>query len=195
MNESLRLLMVASALAAGAAIAPAIAQSHSGPAGGQGVFADALMQGHASAALDDPRWAQLVGALQRSSGSQAPIVIEARRIVRFERQPRCGRIGYRITQPATGRVWGSMSAQLNLCDDGLPPWRACGSMVEVLVPPNQRACPEGGAPRDTAEVAAAIRTAMDQGGLGVDEARARVKAANDKAAAAKAATAGTGSAR
>jgi hypothetical protein len=148
----------------------------------------ALRDGSASETLTNERSARLVQALQRNSGSDAPIEIRATRLERFVQQPSCGRVQYQIVQPATGRHWSAMDAQLNLCEDGEPPRRSCGSMVKTLVPANQARCADGSIPSDTPEVAASIARAKAAGAIDAAQLGQKVRAAMEQRRAASAAT-------
>lgn len=156
----------------------------------ESVLARGLRDGSASEVLQDERSARLIQALQRHSGSDAPIEMRVTRLERFVQQPSCGRVQYQIVQPATGRHWSALDAQLNICEDGEPLRRSCGSMIKTLVPANQARCADGSIPTDTPEVAAAIARAKAAGGIDAAQLGQKVRAAMEQRRAASAASAG-----
>ena len=135
------------------------------------VFVKALKDGEASTPLpNEPRFAPMKKALQDKTGDAGEIFIKARRVVRFTQQSKCGRIVFAITQPSKNIAWVDLGGQLNICEDGTPPWRVCADKPASLVPPNGT-CADKSEPQDTPEVKAAIDKALANGGLTKDQAR------------------------
>jgi hypothetical protein len=140
-----------------AALAPTICF-----AGAPNVFIDALNNGTASVEiLDTPNLAKMVAELNKTR-SDGPLVMVAQRITRFENQPRCGRVAFIITQPSSNSAWPQMGGQLNICQDGLPPWQICANDPSVFVPPGHQ-CRDGSSPINTAEVQHSIDAAVASG--------------------------------
>lgn len=140
------------------------------------VFVRAVVEGAASAPLSNgPESQSARQAVKRRTGSDAPLYIEARRIVRFAQQPSCGRVVFAISQPATHTAWQDMGGQLNICSDGEPPMRACRGAPGKLVPA-EAACADGTRPVDTAEVSAAIQDAIRGGSLAPETLHAQTQA-------------------
>lgn len=140
------------------------------------VFVRAVVKGAASAPLSNgPETQSARQAVERRTGSNAPLYIEAKRIVRFAQQPSCGRVVFIIAQPATHTAWQDMGGQLNICSDGEPPMRACRGAPDKLVPA-EAACADGTRPVDTAEVNAAIQDAIRGGSLPTDTLHAQTQA-------------------
>lgn len=154
------------------------------PDGPQSVLTLALADGSASAKLDDNgQYAVAISAIHKRTGDNGPVVVLARRIVKFKEQPRCGRVAFIVAQPSSNIAWSDMGGELNICDDGNPPLRACKGNPGKLVLADS-ACADGSSPVDTPEVAAAIKNAAASGGLGPREAARRVRAAATPASAA-----------
>ena len=129
------------------------------------VFSRAIVDGAASAPVPDlPEFKNAIKVVETRTGSDAPLVIYARRVIRFSHQPRCGRVVFIIGQPATHTAWKDMGGQLNICDNGDPPLRMCKSAPNKLVP-FDAACAGGASPVDTPEVSAAIHEAVSEGSV------------------------------
>ena len=140
----------------------ALAQSVSNK---NGVFAQALVNGTASAPvpLMNKQFAPVIHALQEKTHDAGPIMIQAKRLFKFQQQSRCGRVIFTLAQPSSDSVW-SIGGQLNVCEDGLPPWGICKEKPTILVAPTDR-CLDKSAPQDTPEVAQAIKDALANGDL------------------------------
>lgn len=137
------------------------------------LFTDALRNGEASAPAPAVRlFDGALQALRQQTGDPGPIHVKARRLVRFTQQARCGRVVFALYQPSSHHAWPSLGGQLNICEDGLPPLRACDDRPKLLVPPTST-CPDKSSPHDTAEVAAAIGAALAGGDITPEEARRR----------------------
>lgn len=139
------------------------------------VFAQALREGNATALIQStPATDTALKAIKAQAGNQSDLYIRARRIERFAQQERCGRVAFVVTQPETKRVWPGLGGELNVCDDGMPPWRVCEGKTDVLVHPDTR-CPNGRSAEDTEEVKAAIKRSLARGALSADQARKEVE--------------------
>jgi len=135
------------------------------------VFIQALKNGEASTPLaNEERFLPIKKELQARTGDDGEIYIKAQRVLRFTQQARCGRIVFAITQPSKNIAWIDLGGQLNICEDGTPPWRLCKDKPNVLVPPNGT-CADKSEPQDTPEVKAAIEKALANGGLTKEQAR------------------------
>jgi hypothetical protein len=153
------------------------------------VLTTAVVKGSASAPLlDIPQYAKMIQAVQQRTGSSGPLMIYAQRMTSFKDQPRCGRVAYIIAQPSSNMAWSQMGGQLNICDNGDPPWRMCNGDPRKLVPANAD-CPDHSATADAPEVAAAIQAALDHGGLTPEQA---LKGLNSNSAAPSPAGVGKG---
>jgi hypothetical protein len=131
-------------------------------------FRRALTDGAASAPLPNNKMTQSAErAVKQRTGSDAPLVLFAKRIETFQQQPDCGRVAFVIAQPATNSAWKDMGGELNVCKDGAPPLRVCKSNPGQLIP-YDAPCKDGSRPVDTPEVAAAIAAAVQEGGLTPD---------------------------
>ena len=126
------------------------------------LFLQALATGESTAALPNPD-PKLVQFLQAQTKSDGPILIRALRVAQFKQQSRCGRIAYALYQASSNTMWPETGGQLNLCDDGLPPWQQCGDNPELVAPGT--ACPFGVKPHNTTEVQQAIDTAVANGSI------------------------------
>lgn len=152
---------------------------HAVQAGDMNLFVRALTTGSASAPLPtEGKFSPAIKSLQTLTGDTGPIIIEARRIVRFQQQAHCGRVGFIIVQPSAKRGWPELGGQLNICEDGAPPWKFCKGLPNVLVAPNQ-ACADKSPSLDTPEVAQAIRDAIASGSL--SESQVLQRSADDAA--------------
>lgn len=143
----------------------------------ESVFIGALREGYAQMPLESsPSTATMIEAAHKQSGSTAPLFIKAYRIEKFINQPTCGRVGFVLTQPATGKIWPKVGGEFNICEDGTAPLRMCAGEHGQLKPPDA-VCANGQPPVDTAEVSAAIRRSIARGGLSgaqaVEETRQR----------------------
>lgn len=136
----------------------------------QNVFAQALIEGSATAPVPQRAgpMSRVLESLQAQSGSKEPISIVAARVVRFTQQARCGRIRFAMGQPLSKKLWPAMGGEMNVCEDGQPPLRVCPERPGVLVPANA-VCASGKTPVDTPEVAAAIAAAIKAGDISHDQ--------------------------
>jgi hypothetical protein len=124
----------------------------------------ALREGRATAPLPESGGAQLVARkIREKTGSPGEVTVEFVRIVRFETQPRCGRVGYGLYQKSSNTFWGQFGGQMNICDDGAPPQRQCKGQPELVAANTQ--CQDGSQPVDTAELNTAIAKAVAGGSL------------------------------
>lgn len=138
------------------------------------LFVSALKNGTSTAPLPtDRQFGPAIKSLQAMTGDSGPIAIEVYRIVRFRQQALCGRVAFIIVQPSTKRGWPELGGQLNICEDGTPPWRVCKEQPNVLVAPDQQ-CPDKSASVDTPEIAQAIQAALASGSLSEDQIRQRL---------------------
>ncbi|WP_371765504.1 hypothetical protein [Massilia sp.] len=132
----------------------------------------ALRDGRASTALPESQGAHLVAQrIQRQTGSQDAVTIEYVRITRFVSQPRCGRVGYTLYQKSSNTYWAQFGGQLNICDDGAPPLRACKGSAELVRADSQ--CADGSFPVDTPEITASIAKAVAGGSMTGEQFKAR----------------------
>lgn len=129
------------------------------PADGN-VFVQALVGGRSSKPLPvKAEFLSIEQAIHERTGDTGPILVEAVRVVRFRQQAKCGRVAFMVVQPSSHRGWTDLGGQINICEDGGPPWKVCPERPGVLVPPG-RQCADGTTGVDTPEVAAAIRAAQ-----------------------------------
>ena len=139
---------------------------------GASIFVEALVNGSATMPLEDqPELKNLTSQLMRATKSDSPVQINAFLKKRFTQQKHCGRIVFFISQ--NGKWWRQLGGQLNICEDGLPPWKTCDD--KKLVPFGEM-CPNGAPPHNTAEIQAAISEALDQGGLSYQTVRSQLSA-------------------
>lgn len=130
-----------------------------------GVYADALKQGKAETRL--PYKApldKLTLQLQQMTRDAGPIMVKAERIKYFQQQTHCGRVRFILYQPSSNTAWPELGGQLNICEDGAPPWRICKSNPMRLVLHTER-CADGTLPIDTPEVAQSILEAVAAGSM------------------------------
>ena len=125
-------------------------------------FIDGLIEGRSKSEFVDPRFAKPAQELKAQTKSDAPLFLVVERITRFKNQARCGRIKFWIEQPATNSKWYQLGGELNICEDGMPPWGVCPN--EQMAPTNAK-CADGTQPQQTEEVKAAIQAAIDRGGV------------------------------
>jgi len=128
-----------------------------------GVYADALKNGTAQTQL--PYKApldRLTLKLQQITHDAGPILVKAERIKYFQQQSHCGRVRFILFQPSSNTAWPELGGQLNICEDGSPPWRICKSNPMRLVLHTER-CSDGSTPVDTPEVEQAIKEAVASG--------------------------------
>lgn len=152
-------------LFAAAALACPLAQAQNGYR--NGVFAQALIDGTASTPI--PARSEIEPALQSlqtKTHDDGPVFISVKRLFRFKQQARCGRVIFTIVQPSSNTELPG--GQLNVCEDGLPPWRICKDKPGALIAPQDR-CPDGSEPQDTAEVAQAIKDALAKGDMSPEQ--------------------------
>ena len=109
-------------------------------------------------------------------------MLVARRLVKFEQQPQCARVGFVIGQPSAKVLYTNMGGQLNICANGEPPQRMCKSLPSELVAPDTP-CPDGSMPVDTPEVAAAIAAALAAGSLSPQKAATVVRQSIERGSA------------
>jgi hypothetical protein len=128
-------------------------------------FITALNDGIAYGALPHNVYFESVAQkIQETSGSPGTISLAVVRVLKFARQPACGRVAFAPYQESTKTFWGQLGGQINICEDGSPPMRMCKNAPNVLVPPDAD-CPDHSKPIDTQEIAAAINDALAKGGL------------------------------
>ena len=124
----------------------------------------ALRDGHASAPLPESKGAQLVAQkIREQTGSAGDVTVEFVRIVHFETQPRCGRVGYGLYQHSSRTFWGQFGGQMNICEDGAPPQRLCKGQPALVAP--DTLCQDGSRPIVVPEVQAAIARAVASGSM------------------------------
>lgn len=168
----MRLLPLTFAASLLPALVPTIAVAGAPPTS---VFSQAAMDGEASATIpDDGEFSAAVKIVKSRTGDNGPVVLVARRLVKFEQQPQCARVGFVIGQPSARVLYTDMGGQLNICANGEPPQRMCKSHPSKLVAPDTP-CPDGSMPVDTPEVAAAIAAALATGSLSPQKAAAAVR--------------------
>lgn len=163
------------AWSAAASCGPVSAAESPLPASAGNLFIDALRNGDAN--VPAPGTGLFEGALrslQDQTGNPGQIFVKAKRAVRFEQQAHCGRVVFALWQPASNHAWPALGGQLNICEDGLPPLRVCDDRPRVLVP-HIATCRDKSAPHDTAEVAAAISTALASGDITPEQAQQRAR--------------------
>lgn len=138
------------------------------------VFTEALINGEARSPLQDQAELQAaVKHLQEQAQNSSPLIIQVRRVKRFQQQPKCGRIAFFITQPDSGSLWPDIGGQLNICEDGTPPQRVCANKPDVLISSSEK-CSDNTEPQDTLEIKEAIRVALDEGGLNQEQVKNRL---------------------
>ena len=134
------------------------------------VFVEALLNKTASRPLESfPAILSTIKEIQASTGNTSPLEIRAQLLQRFTQQPNCGRIVFAVAQPASRTVWPQIGGQINICEDGLPPLRACPDKPAILVPPNAK-CSNGRLAQDTPEVAKVIESALKSGNITSEQA-------------------------
>ncbi|MCC7005857.1 MAG: hypothetical protein IT497_04335 [Ottowia sp.] len=139
------------------------------------VFTAALIDGEASAPLPlTPEIERMGQAMQERTLNTGPIIVKAKRVLRFQQQPQCGRIVFFIAQPDSGTEWKDLGGQLNICEDGTPPWRVCKNDPHRLIPPDGT-CSDHSPLQDTAEVTAAIKAALASGNLSPEQVKETLK--------------------
>jgi len=154
--------------------------AHAVDVGDTNLFVTALKTGSASAPLPtDGSLKPAIQSLQKLTGDTGPIFVEVRRIARFQQQSRCGRVVFLIVQPSTNRGWPELGGQLNICEDGTPPWRVCKSQPNILAAPD-RQCADKSSPIDSPEVEHAIQAANSAGSMSPDQIRKRMAASATK---------------
>ena len=83
--------------------------------------------------------------------------------------------GHKITPVQSSHaVFPQVGGQINICEDGLPPWRVCQADPSKLVTPDT-ICQDGKAATDTPEVAQAIAQAQAKGGKTPEQLQAELK--------------------
>lgn len=130
---------------------------------GQGAnpFVEGLTNGKFKSEFNDPRFLRAAKELKEQTKSDAPLYLVVERLLTFKTQARCGRIKYWIEQPSTQTKWEQLGGELNICEDGLPPWGNCPN--NQIAPINSK-CADGSSPQQTAEVKEAIQAAVNRGG-------------------------------
>ena len=152
---------------------------------GKGVFVDALVFGHASTSIDKVlAFAPVLATLKSSTGSTGEITVSVNRVVKFSQQPHCGRVAFSVVQESSKTTWANMGGQMNICEDGAPPWQACSGMFETLVRPGST-CPDGTKAHPTEEVENAVRAAIAAGGKTPEEVSKELHSTFDKRPAAE----------
>jgi hypothetical protein len=175
-NKGALILLIVAALVAPLTHAQGDSQS--------GVFAEALIEGTTSAPVPShEEFAAVIRVLQAQTHDSGPILIKARRLFRFEQQAQCGRVIFSLTQPSSNTEW-PIGGQLNVCEDGLPPWRICKDKPDVLIAPQDR-CPDNTEPQDTPEVAKAVKDALAKGDLSHEQVLQQLKDSAEKKGTAK----------
>ena len=138
------------------------------------VFTQALEAGAATSSLpDELRTPEILSSLKAITGVDADFEIKAWRIKRFEQQINCGRVGFLVWQPSASNMRHEWGGQLNICLDGLPPWRVCPENKHKLIEPKQK-CADGTFGKDTPEVEAAIQEALTNGAVPPSEVRKKI---------------------
>ena len=140
----------------------------------------ALQDGVAYGALPQGAYMDMVAKkIKAATGSQGEISLIVVRMLKFKQQATCGRISFAPYQESTKTYWGQVGGQINICQDGSPPLRACKNAPSVLVPLDAT-CADNSRPVDTKEVADAINDAVAKGGLTGEEIHNRLMAAYKK---------------
>lgn len=135
----------------------------------------ALRAGRAAAPLPESQGAQLVAQkIKEKTGNPGDVTVEYIRIVRFETQPRCGRVGYGLYQKSSNTFWGQFGGQMNICEDGTPPQRQCKGQPRLVAAATL--CDDGSHPVDTPEIKAAIAKAVAGGSLTAEQFQAQFDA-------------------
>lgn len=125
-------------------------------------FVQALVNGRAESAMPNSKAiSPQIIALQKITNNKGPITLLGQRVKRFSQQQRCGRVLFIPYQAASNTAWPQLGGQLNVCEDGLPPWQMCGNDPH-LVPPGHK-CKDGTLAHNTQEVEAAIQEAIAAG--------------------------------
>ncbi|NHR07789.1 hypothetical protein HA052_21600 [Chromobacterium haemolyticum] len=125
-------------------------------------FVQALVNGSAESAMPTNKaLSSQIMALQKLTNNKGPITLQAQRVKRFTQQQRCGRVLFIPYQAASNTAWPQLGGQINICEDGLPPWQVCGNDPH-LVPPGHK-CKDGSSAHNTQEVEAAIQEAIAAG--------------------------------
>lgn len=138
-----------------------------------GVFAQALMDGEATAPIPSNSQIEvMIQQVKEATRDNSPLMIKATRLYKFKQQSRCGRIKFIIIQPTSGFILPG--GQLNVCDDGAPPWRVCKNNPGELIPAHEY-CADGSIPQDTQEVADAIKDALAHGELSQEQVAQKLK--------------------
>jgi hypothetical protein len=144
------------------------ANSHAENIPNSNVFVQALINSEATAPVPkQQQFEQAIQSLQAQTQDTGPILIQAKRLLRFKEQVQCGRIKFWFIQPSSGKSW-PMGGQLNICENGQPPLRMCKDKPGFLISPNGH-CPDRSEPQDTLEVAQAIKDALAKGDLSQEQ--------------------------
>lgn len=155
-----------------ALLLPAVAHAQMPP---ESPMVQALREGRATAPLPESQGAQLVAQkIKEKTGSPGEVTIEFVRMVRFQTQPRCGRVGYGLYQKSSNTFWGQFGGQMNICEDGTPPQRQCKGQSGLVAPDTP--CQDGSQPFDTAEIKTAIARAVAGGSLTAEQFKAQFDA-------------------
>lgn len=161
-----RLLILICSTWLNAAIAQVLATDSNNP------FVVALMHGKSQTPLTRTQETeQLYASVARLTGRNEPLSMTAWRLERFSAQRSCGRVAFGVTQG--NQIFSQLGGQLNICEDGRPPWKTCTSS-KAMVPPESK-CPDGSAAQDTPEIKAAIDRALASGSLSQEQVKATLK--------------------
>jgi len=134
------------------------------------MFSQALIKGEATEIIPaEPLYQPSREAIAAKTGSKGDLFFVAKRIQRFEKQPKCGRIVFWVAQPASMTVWPQLGGELNICENEDPPLKECKGQGLV---PHTALCANGSQPTDTDEVKKAIEAAFSRGGLTHDQVKA-----------------------
>jgi hypothetical protein len=156
----------------------ACAFAHAESVSNNGVFAQALVEGTAIApAPTRGELAPVIQHIQAITHDYGTVFISAKRLFRFKQQARCGRVIFTIVQPSSNAAFPG--GQLNVCEDGMPPWRICKDKPGFLIAPRDR-CADNSEPKDTAEVAQAIKDALAKGDMSREQVMQQLKEGANK---------------
>ena len=128
---------------------------------GSNPFVEGFVKGKYRAEFNDPRFVRVAKELKEQTKSDAALYFVVERLLTFKIQTKCGRVKFWIEQPATQTKWEQLGGELNICEDGLPPWGVCANNQPA---PVNGKCADGSPPQQTAEVKEAIQAAVDKGG-------------------------------
>ena len=124
-------------------------------------FVEGLIKGKFKTEFRDYRVLRVTNDLKAQTKSDESLYLIVERLLTFKSQTQCGRIKFWLEQPATKTKWEQLGGELNICEDGLPPWGICPN---TQMAPITSKCADGSPPQQTAEVKEAIQSAVDRGG-------------------------------